>query len=189
MRKSLIMIPMLACLLAGCEEKAREAREAPATQAAKAVAALSVEGVRKMVTRYNQLLEQGYRDLNMTPLQEVATRELALKAYFHMAALGEGKARLISKLQRLDFEQIDTPSPTASEVQTREVWDFAHRDIGTGRLRQEVKAYVYHVHYTVEKQQGRWLITKISATGEEEPKRAPSRDNMLGHGKAGRGER
>ena len=102
-----------------------------------------------------------------------------MKAYYHMAALGEGKARMNSRLKRLDFVSIETSGTTPCHMQTREVWDFAHKDIVSGKLRQEVRDYVYVVHYMLENRKGTWLITRISAIGEEDPNSVPKWDRML----------
>jgi len=120
-----------------------------------------------MVLRYNQLLSEGYKTTNMTKLQEVATPELAEKAYYHMAAIGEGKSRLVSDLKKIDFVDTDCSKPSECRVVTKEVWDFAYADIQTGARSNEVKDYLYDVQYLLESRQGRWTITEITATGEE----------------------
>src|SRR5690242_8812450 len=62
--------------------------------------------VQGTVKRYNELLIQGYRSLNMNPMQEAATIPQAQKLYYHMSALGEGRLRMDSALKNLTFKKI-----------------------------------------------------------------------------------
>src|SRR5690348_6659447 len=128
MNVSYILVPLLASMLVSCKDDSPQTLNVPVPKSEAVVAGSPQEEARKTVTRYNSLLEQGYRNLNMTPLQEVATMDVAMKAYYHMAAIGEGKARMISRQKRIEFLKIETPSPGFCEVQTREVWDFAYAD-------------------------------------------------------------
>lgn len=138
------------------------------------------EIARKIVERYNQLLADGYRNLDMTPLQEVATEDLAKKAYYHMAALREGLSRMNSTLKKIEFVKIESPAADKWNVQTREVWDFFYSDINSGERHKEVRDYVYYVNYTLENREGRWMITDIVATGDEDPKKNSSWDELFG---------
>ncbi|MCM0080603.1 hypothetical protein L4X63_03265 [Geomonas sp. Red32] len=156
-------------LFTGCREK--ESRPAPAPSAPAAAAAPAPPQdpalIRKVVERYNQLLSDGYRNLNMNPVQEAASVQLAEKAYSHMAALGEGKARMDSRLKKIDYRSIDFTAPTRCLVKTDETWDFAYLDIKTGVKTGEVKDFVYHVAYTLEVKDGRWLVTEAAATFDQ----------------------
>ncbi len=125
------------------------------------------EESHRLIERYNQLLVEGYKTMNMTNLQAVASRELAEKAYHHMAAISEGKSRLVSQLKKIDFVKTDCSEPAKCVVLTRELWDFAYADILTGQRSNEVKNYAYDVRYRLEIRDGHWMITEISATGEE----------------------
>ena len=123
--------------------------------------------VQRLVVKYNSLLSEGYKTINMTKLQEVATPELAEKAYYHMAAIGEGKSRMVSELKKIDFLETDMSLPAKCRIVTKELWDFAYADIVTGVRSNEVKNYHYDVRYELENRQGRWVIVDITATGEE----------------------
>jgi hypothetical protein len=64
------------------------------------------------------------------------------------------------------------------------VWDFFYSDIQSGKKDQGVEDYVYNVHYTLEKKEGRWMITDILANGEETAdKKMPSWKSMFHNGK------
>jgi hypothetical protein len=131
-----------------------------------------------LIAKYNGLLSEGYKTTNMTKLQEVTTPELSEKAYYHMAAIGEGKSRMVSELKKLDFVETDCSKPATCRVVTKEIWDFAYADILTGARSNEVKDYRYDVQYVLENKQGRWLITEITATGEER-KELPAWNKMF----------
>ncbi|MEI6702864.1 MAG: hypothetical protein WCL71_04925 [Deltaproteobacteria bacterium] len=175
--KLLILAPLfLVASLVGCKDSSSgKAVEPSKTAVATSPAA---EESHKLIQRYNQLLSEGYKTTNMTKLQEVATPELAEKAYYHMAAIGEGKSRMVSELKKLDFVETDCSKPASCRVVTKEIWDFAYADIITGARSNEVKDYRYDVQYVMENKQGRWIITEITATGEER-KELPSWGKMF----------
>ncbi len=172
-----IIIMFVIAALVGCNEsgtpKAVEPSKPPAV-----VASPAAEESHKLIVRYNQLLSEGYKATNMTKLQEVATAELSEKAYYHMAAIGEGKSRMVSELKKLDFVETDCSKSATCRVVTKEIWDFAYADILTGARSNEVKDYRYDVQYLLENKQGRWLITEITASGEER-KEVPAWNKMF----------
>ncbi|KAF0220985.1 MAG: hypothetical protein FD174_698 [Geobacteraceae bacterium] len=173
-------------LFTGCSEKfsTQQEKEQQKSTPATADGSISQQTAHAVVMRYNQLLADGYRNLNMTPLQEVATEDLARKAYHHMAAISEGKKRMDSKLKKFEFVKTEFPQPGRCRIQTRELWDYNYSDIETGKISTEVKDYIYHVNYTLENRGGRWLITSIVANGEESGgKSVPSWDKMFEGGK------
>jgi hypothetical protein len=171
----------------GCSDKVSTQKDKAEPKMANSPATAGVkqdETVQKTILRYNQLLVEGYRNLNMTQLQEVATLDQSRKAYYHMAALTEGKTRMNSTLKKTDFIKTEFPQAEKCQVQTREVWDFYYSDIQSGKKGQGVEDYVYNVHYTLEKKDGRWIITDIIANGEEsDDKKLPSWKGMFNHEK------
>jgi hypothetical protein len=184
MRLFLLMILLLAAL-SGCSRKEEATTPPPSRGGALLLPQPDLpreELVKKIIERYNFLLAEGYRNLNMNPLQEVTTAEQAEKAYTHMAAIGEGKARLISQMKRIDYLQLLFPGEEKAVVRTREIWDFAYTDIKTGRKSEEVKEFPYDVTYTLEKRAGRWLITDVVAGSERD-----ARENTPKQPRAGAG--
>ena len=123
------------------------------------------ELIKGTIRRYNQLLIEGYKKMNMNPLQEVTTPEQAEKLYFHMAALGEGRLRLDSTLKDISFASIDMSKPGEATVITRETWDFTHVNLNTGGKFAEEKDFIYEMRYTLKSREGRWLITNVSTIG------------------------
>lgn len=129
---------------------------------------------RQTITRYNEVLTQGYRSMNMNPMQEVATLTQAESEYIHMSSLAEGGVRLDPTLQELKFVKVSIETTTA-RVETRETWDYRHYGRADGKLLLEQKDLVYHLAYDLEKQSDdRWLVSDvraISATSTTEPTR------------------
>lgn len=184
MKHTFLFAMALALILSGCQEQApappkgagpqKPANQSQIQQPQTGLAlngADPVEVTKKVVELYNQLLSDSYRSLNMTPLLQVATQEQADKAYIHMAALGEGKARMISKLKKIDFMEVIPLKGGTYRASTKEVWDFAYEDINTGKKNSEVKDFVYFVSYTVENRDGRMVITNVSAISNETDKK------------------
>jgi hypothetical protein len=175
MRKTLWSI-LIICVLAamGCSDKAAENKpsEKPPVMPPAFVPAFAgttpQDMAKNLIVRYNQLLIFGYENLNMNFLQEVATHDQAEKAYFHMAAIGEGGVRMRSRLNNIEWERIDQSKKDVITVKTKELWDFAYHDIKTDQLTEEHKAFVYHMTYTITPDKnGRWLISNIRAVADE----------------------
>jgi hypothetical protein len=167
MKQTVFVLLFLIAAIAGCKDKAPSSKPAETSPQKTSAASAPAEESRNLIERYNRLLSEGYKTTDMTRLQEVTTPELAEKAYYHMAAIGEGKSRMVSELKKIDFVATDCAKPAMCRVVTRESWDFGYADILTGKRSNEVKDYVYDVQYLVEKREGRWLITEITASGEE----------------------
>lgn len=119
----------------------------------------------EVIRRYNTLLTEGYRTQNMNPLQEVTTREQAVKLYHHMAALGEGRLRLDSHLKKLTVTKTEQPEPGRALMETEEVWDFTHYRTDSGEKYAEERDFVYRMGYILQKKDGRWLITGVNTIG------------------------
>jgi hypothetical protein len=119
--------------------------------------------VKETIVRYNQLLAEGYSKMDMTPLQEVATPEQAIKVYHHMAALGEAKIRMESKLTNIEFLDIQFPKKDFAKVKTKEKWDYTHINIGTKMPAQTVvQGLIYKLSYELVKKNGKWYVSSVS---------------------------
>lgn len=160
-------------ILSACSDKPREgvaaSKSGPPPWQPVYAGGTPEDQVKNVILRYDQLLVYGYENLNMNSLQEVTTHEQAEKAYYHMAAIGEGGVRMTSHLNKIDFTQVSFPTAAKAVVKTREIWDFAYNDIKTGVKKEEKKDFVYLMNYTLEYQNGRWLIMEASAGSEEKP--------------------
>jgi len=128
--------------------------------------------VKGTVNRYVTLLAQGYQKLNMTLLQEVSTKKRATKVYYHMAALGEGKARMISHITSLQFTDIHIVAVDKADVKTSEKWDYAYENVDSGKemLNNSIS---YKLNYRLVKKNGRWLVDDIDIL-ESKPKNSKS---------------
>lgn len=124
--------------------------------------------VKGVIMQYNVLLAEGYKKMNMNPLQAVASEEVATKAYYHMAALGEGKVRMVATLKEMTFNEITFPLSGEATVTTRETWDFIQVSFVTGKTVLEEKDYPYKMIYELKKDAGQWKIVKVMAMGEKQ---------------------
>lgn len=127
--------------------------------------------VKETILRYNQLLSESYSRLNMNSMQEAATLDHAQKLYHHMAALGEGRVRMESRLKKIDFIGIKFPDKKNAVVKDREVWDFRHVDRESGRVGLEEKDFVYELTYELIKSGDRWIVKSVTYIGEDKPSR------------------
>ena len=179
MLRLIAIMVVLTLSLSGCKGKPADAPKATYQPGvAIVISGTPEEKVEKTVQRYNQLLAEGYRTLNMNALQEVTTADQAEKAYVHMAAIGEGKAKMVSELKKISFSKTQFPQANKCTTSTDEVWDFAYQNIATGATTGVEKNFLYHVNYTLEMQGDRWLITDISASSEE-PDKKPAQPRSI----------
>jgi hypothetical protein len=119
--------------------------------------------VRATIQRYDTLLAQGYRSMNMNGIREVATQLQAESEYIHMASLGEGGVRLLPDLRSLEFVKVSVEG-TAALVETLETWDYTHVNPTTGAVIQEQKGLVYRLAWDLNKEaDGRWLVSDVRA--------------------------
>lgn len=130
--------------------------------------------VKNLVLRYNELLDFGYENMDMTWLQEVATLDVSRKAYHHAAALAEGGVRMTSALKEIQFPSVRFPNPLRAEVKTHEIWDYAYNDIKNGKKLEEEKGFVYRMTYILEKKEGRWMIIDAIAADDGKTPAAPA---------------
>jgi hypothetical protein len=138
-----------------------------------------LEAVQDTVLRYTQLLAEGYANMNMTNLQEAATKEQATKAYNHMSALGEAKIKMESHLEDIEFKDIQLSSNNKARVTTREEWNYTH--IGTDPKmpsQRVVEGLIYDLAYELVKGDGKWLVSSISVLQEDRPAEPAKRDDI-----------
>jgi len=119
------------------------------------------EQVKAAVTRYNQALSDGYKNLNMGTLLEVAEESQVNKAYFHMAALGESRLRMVSQLKDIQFSDFRFDSPSSARVKTREKWDFQHVNIDTQKIERNEQNFPYEVNYSLARRNGLWKVRAV----------------------------
>jgi hypothetical protein len=100
--------------------------------------------VKATVERYDALLAQGYRSMDMSPISEVATQLQAETEYIHMSSLGEGGVRMLPNLRRLEFVKVSVEGSSAL-VETLETWDYTHVDPATGAIVREQRGLVYRL--------------------------------------------
>jgi hypothetical protein len=154
MKKAVVIIVLTIMCISGCRVGTEK----------------DIHEVKDTILRYNQLLSEGYAKMNMTPLKEVATEEHAVKVYHHMAALGEAKVRMESKLVNIEFTDIQFPKKDFAKVKTKEKWDYTHVNIGTKMPAQTVvQGLIYKLSYDLIKKDGRWLVSSISVLEEKKP--------------------
>lgn len=157
-RLTLIAILLVLALVTGCSAGPRISDDEKA--------------IRTTLGRYNELLTQGYRALDMNQMREVATPAQAESEYIHMSSLAEGGVRLDPTLKRLDFLSVSIEA-TSATAETQETWDYRHYSRTSGELVLEETGLVYHLAWDLEKQPtGQWLVSDvraISTTSTTEP--------------------
>lgn len=119
--------------------------------------------VESTVVRYNRLLAEGYRAMDMTRMRDVADELQAEDEYIHMAAMGEGGVRLLPILKELEFLEMSIED-TAAYVETRERWDYSHEDRRTREVVLIQRDLIYELAWDLAKgEDGRWLVTDVRA--------------------------
>ena len=148
-RFSLVIIAVL--LLAGCSQNKNEGE------------------VKEVVRKYTALLAEGYRNLNMNPLSQIATEERATKAYHHMAALGEARTRMDARIREIKFLSVKFVRDNKAEVKTEEKWDYTYINIDSGKPEFD-NSVAYVLTYFLTKKSGKWLVADVTVEKAEEKK-------------------
>ena len=167
-RAIFLALAVILFVVVGCDQDKKP--ESPESSASPALGNdTSKPEIEAAITWYNALLAQGYRDLSMNSLVQLATEKLATKAYYHMASLGEAGLKMDATLKKIDFGEMKDAGPDKVEVPTKEVWDYIYWEIKTGK-RLFDNTVNYRLIYQLEKQSGRWLVTDIMVRQANETK-------------------
>jgi len=146
MKKHLILLLSLLSLITGCGQKIDQ--QPP-------------NALHEAIETYNGLLADGYRRLDMNHLVQAATGERALKAYYHMAALGEGGVKMDSALRHLEFAGTKQLAPDKAEVTTKERWEYKYINIENGNT-SPLLTVNYTSRYRLVKEKEKWLVAEIT---------------------------
>lgn len=149
---ALIAIALIAtALLAGCSAGSREKEQAKGT-----------------IMAYNRLLAKGYASMNMGDLANVADLRQVSKVYYHMAALGEARTKLVSELNNIRFGELKFLNVSTATIGTSEQWAFRHVNIDTGKVTLEEKSYPYALDYLLRKRDGTWRVKAVMTNDNPE---------------------
>lgn len=130
--------------------------------------------VQHVVIQYNAALAEGFRRMDMNTLSSVATRDQAQTEYHQMAALGEGKVRLLATLVDIRFlsTKVDEDKAVA---ETEERWDYEQVSTEASETLRVEKGVVYRLRYELVRESGRWLVDRVKEIVDEGESRDPDR--------------
>jgi hypothetical protein len=132
------------------------------------------DAVKATITRYDRLLAEGYRSMDMSGIRAVAEELQAEDEYIHMSALGEGGVRLLPTLKKRTFLSVSIES-TSATVETRETWDYVHEDRTTHETVLVQRGLVYELAWDLSLHgDGLWYVKDVrslSATTTTPPER------------------
>lgn len=147
MQKTLLVVLLISTFISGCRIGIEK----------------NTQKIKDTVMRYNQLLAEGYSNMNMTPLRGVATEEHAQKVYHHMAALGEANLRMETRLLDIEFLDIQFPAEDLARLKTKERWNYTHININTNMPGNDaLKEVTYILSYELVKNDGKWFVSSVS---------------------------
>lgn len=122
------------------------------------------------IRQYCLFLAEGYQKQDLSKLNFVATDEQSQRVYRHMAALGEGRIKMDSKLLAIEWVSVDQDSPGDAKVTTREGWAYAYVNMDTGKIMNS-NAVDYLLQYHLQKSNEQWLVATVdvleSGTGKD----------------------
>ena len=147
MKYYLSIIGCLFLLVAGCGQKAGEVPPK--------------ENFKETIRIYNGLLADGYRRQNMNHLIHAATEKKATKAYYHMAALGEGGVKMDSNLRELEVIGNKHLADNKAEVTCKERWEYRYINIYNGTSSPLLTAN-YTTRYRLVKEKEKWLVSSVT---------------------------
>jgi hypothetical protein len=159
------VILLTAALLSGCGPKA-------AVSSGLGPGVSREEGLHRLVQTYDVRLAEGFKKQDMNTLNKVATEDQATTEYYQMAALGEGKVRLLSTPKSVRFLSTAFSSTDTATVETEETWDYVQVSTETSAVLRTEKGVVYRLRYVIVRRDGRWLVDSVKET------RSPSGDGQ-----------
>lgn len=116
--------------------------------------------LRNTVIKYNKLLSEGYRTLNMGPLLQAATEDQAMKAYNHMSALGEAGLKMDAALRDIKFISLKLLAIDAAEIRTSEKWEYVYFDIKSEKTLFD-NSVDYNMKYVLRKSKDKWIVSDV----------------------------
>lgn len=171
MKHGVLLMLVLLLMVFGCRKNSANPADSNASETQK---------LKGTIMLYNQLLSEGYKSLNMNPLQQAATKRQAETLYIHMAALGEGQVRMESTLKNIQFTEVEIQPENKATVKTKEVWDFKHTSIDKKQLVLHEKDFEYLITYELVKEGPRWLVAKVIAKEGDNPNRSKPEKALQG---------
>jgi hypothetical protein len=123
------------------------------------------EELHRLVETYAVRLAEGFKKQDMNTLNKVATEDQATTEYYQMAALGEGKVRLLSTPKSLRFVSTVLSSEDTATVQTEETWDYVQVSTETSAVLRTEKGVVYRLRYVIVRRDARWLVDSVKELG------------------------
>ncbi len=119
--------------------------------------------VEDAVWAYSAALSEAFAHMDMNRLSQVATEEQAWTEYALMAALGEGRVRMLADVVDIEFGEVDLPDEGTAVVTTTETWDYRHESLDTSETVREERGVVYHLRYELVLKDGRWLVDRVTS--------------------------
>lgn len=119
--------------------------------------------VESTVRAYNDALAVAFEQLDMNELNQTATQEQAEREFLLMAALGEGRMQMRSRLVSIEFGEVTYPSDDAARVTTTEVWDYEHVSLDTSETVRSERGVTYHLQYDLVRGGDRWLVATVTS--------------------------
>ena len=124
----------------------------------------------ELIRSYDDLLSQGYRDMNMAPAGKVVTAEHAARLDHRLAGLKRMNRRMESRLREVAVLDIDRRRDGTAFVTTREKWDIRQLDLPTREVVRDYHGFGYELRYEIVRQNNRWLVNAVTVLKEEKPR-------------------
>lgn len=134
------------------------------------------EGIKNAIRGYNQAVIDAYlSDAHVKFIHKYATEKEMKRMFVFINTDRERDLAMAMKLNKLVFDEVFA-SENGATVNTSENWDFHYINIKTGKPNEPVKEMRYKLQYTLEKENGKWVVAKLkerekSMIGEYSPPR------------------
>lgn len=134
------------------------------------------EGVKNAILGYNQaVMDAHLSDMHIKFIRKYATEKETKRVFTFINVDRERNLAMATKLNKLAIENTFV-SDNEANVETSENWDFHYLDIKTSKPTEPVREMRYKLRYTLEKENGKWVIARLTETekamiGEYNPPR------------------
>lgn len=156
----LLIIVGAALLLAACGKKEEKVPEIKGPAFDNTIP--GDEGIKNAIRGYNQAIMDAYfSDTHIKFVRKYATEKEVKRMFIFINTDRERDLAMAMKLNKMVFDEIFA-SENGATVNTSENWDFHYINIKTGKPTEPVKEMRYKLRYTLEKEDGKWVVAKLT---------------------------
>jgi len=123
------------------------------------------DAIQRTVAKYNTAIIIAYKELNMSPLQEIASEGHVSKVKIIINSYLEANQIMIADILKVNIKEIKIEGEKAT-AKTSEDWKYKWIDNKTGKDVEPLKDIHYEMFYKMIKKDGKWIVEAVEEVTE-----------------------